>query len=251
MRYTNQLHNSSRRNVLKNRSRKSIMTSFLWLGIIATILLMTVNFSKLDPSSFFIGFLVSLVRVLIAYIIALILSVIFALLISINEKVEAVMLPFFDVMQSFPSFALFPAMIAAIHSSEIIIISVLTITIIWPILLTIIGSIKNRREDLEEAATIFGAKGLNRLIHFTLPALSPSIVTGSIVGWGEGWEFIIGAELLVHANSGIGKYLGFLGSNNDDLLLALGIFILMVLLFVINKLVWLPLLSLTTRYQSE
>lgn len=250
MRYSNQLHTSRRKNILKNR-RKSNFISVIWFLLFFIILFTVVNFSKLNPASLFEGFCASLIRIIIAYVIALILSCIIALLITSNEKLENITLPFFDVFQSFPSFALFPLMVASIHSSELIIISVLVITIIWPILFTIIGGIKNRREDLEEAATIFGAKGFKRLINFTLPELAPSIVTGSIVGWGEGWEFIIGAELLVSTKVGIGYYLGQLGDNKENLLLAFGILVLMALLFVINKLIWLPLLNRTTKYQSE
>lgn len=250
MRYSNQLHTATRKNVLKNKKKSSII-SFVWILIFLFVLATVVNFSSLNPLTFFEGFGVSLARITIAYAIALILSCTIALLITSNEKVENLTLPVFDVLQSFPSFALFPLMVASIHSSEVIIISVLTIAIIWPILFTIIGGIKNRREDLEEAATIFGAKGFKRLIHFTFPELSPSIVTGSIVGWGEAWEFIIGAELLVNVNVGIGTYLGQLGNNKENLLLIFGILVLMILLFVINKLIWLPLLNKTTKYQSE
>ena len=250
MRYSNQLRFSKRKNVLKNK-KKSSLISVAWILLFLIALTTVVNFSKLDTLTFFEGFGVSLARISIAYIIALVLSCIIALLITSNEKVENLTLPVFDVLQSFPSFALFPLMVASINSSEVIIISVLIIAIIWPILFTIIGGIKNRREDLEEAATIFGAKGFKRLIYFTYPELSPSIVTGSIVGWGEAWEFIIGAELLVNAKVGIGSYLGQLGNNKENLLLVLGILVLMILLFIINKLIWLPLLDKTTKYQSE
>jgi len=250
MRYSNQLRFSKRKNVLKNK-KKSSLISVAWILLFLVALTTVVNFSKLNALTFFEGFGVSLARISIAYIIALILSCIIALLITSNEKVENLTLPVFDVLQSFPSFALFPLMVASINSSEVIIISVLIIAIIWPILFTIIGGIKNRREDLEEAATIFGAKGFKRLIYFTYPELSPSIVTGSIVGWGEAWEFIIGAELLVNAKVGIGSYLGQLGNNKENLLLVLGILVLMILLFIINKLIWLPLLDKTTKYQSE
>jgi len=250
MRYSNQLRFSKRKNVLKNK-KKSSLISVAWILLFLIALTTVVNFSKLNALTFFEGFGVSLARISIAYIIALILSCIIALLITSNEKVENLTLPVFDVLQSFPSFALFPLMVASINSSEVIIISVLIIAIIWPILFTIIGGIKNRREDLEEAATIFGAKGFKRLIYFTYPELSPSIVTGSIVGWGEAWEFIIGAELLVNAKVGIGSYLGQLGNNKENLLLVFGILVLMILLFIINKLIWLPLLDKTTKYQSE
>ncbi len=250
MRYSSQLHTAKRKSVLKNK-KKSSLISFLWIVPILLVMIMAVNFSDLDPTSLFGGFCVSLARISIAYIIALILSCVLALVITSNEKVENAILPILDVLQSFPSFALFPIMIASIHSSELIIITVLTLAIIWPILFTIIGGVKNRREDLEEAATIFGASGYKRLIFFQLPELAPAIVTGSIVGWGEAWEFIIGAELLVKTNLGIGTYLGQLGNAQQNLLLAFGITILLILLFVINKIIWLPLLDKTTKYQSE
>lgn len=250
MRYSTQLHTARRKSVLKNK-KKSSQIAIIWIMSFFLILATIVNFSELNPISLFEGFGVSLVRISIAYTIALIISCVLALVVTSNEKIENLMLPILDVFQSFPSFALFPVMVASIHSSEVIIISVLIVAIVWPILFTIIGGIKNRREDLEEAATIFGAAGFKRLIHFTLPELAPSIVTGSIVGWGEAWEFIIGAELLVNAKIGIGSYLGQLGNNQQNILLIFGILVLMILLFGINKLVWLPLLEKTTKYQSE
>ena len=250
MRYSNQIHTARKKSVLKNK-KKSSQIAVIWIMAFFLILATVVNYSKLDPGSLFEGFGVSLYRITVAYLIALVLSCIIALFVTSNEKIENAILPVLDVFQSFPSFALFPIMVASIHSTEFIIISVLVIAIMWPILFTIIGGIKNRREDLEEAATIFGANGFKRLMYFSLPELAPSIVTGSIVGWGEAWEFIIGAELLVNTKIGIGAYLGQLGNNKEDILLIFGILVLMILLFGINKLVWLPLLDKTTKYQSE
>jgi ABC-type nitrate/sulfonate/bicarbonate transport system permease component len=250
MRYSNQIHTAKRKSVLKNH-RKSNLITLAWFFVLFAIIAIFVNFTKLNKAELFLGFLASLSRITIAYLIALVIALVLAFFITVNEKVENIFLPIFDVLQSFPSFALFPALIVALKSTEVIIITVLVITIIWPIMFSIISGIKNRREDLEEAATIFGAKGWKKIIHFTLPELAPSIVTGSIVGWGEGWEFIVGAELLVKTNVGIGNYLGFLGATQQNTLLALGILILLFLLFVLNKLLWLPLLTKTTKYQSE
>ena len=224
----------------------SASTTFTPLPVIPAI----VHAATLAPV-----FLVALVGALgttVAYLIALIVAIFLALAITANRRAEDWLLPVFDVLQSFPSFALFPVLVAALRNRpETVIISVLVITIIWPILFTIIGAIKNRREDLEEAATIFGAVGWRRLTNFTLPVLMPAIVTGSIVGWGEGWEFIIGAELLVRVQTGIGVYLGLLGDAQQTGLLALGILILMLFLYLINRSLWLPLLHQTTQYESE
>lgn len=250
MRYSNQIHTAKRKSVLKNH-RKSSLITLAWFFVLFAIVAVFVNFTKLNKADLFIGFLASLSRITIAYFIALVIALILALFITANERIESIFLPIFDVLQSFPSFALFPALIVALKSTEVIIITVLVITIIWPIMFSIISGIKNRREDLEEAATIFGAHGWKRIVFFTLPQLAPSIVTGSIVGWGEGWEFIVGAELLVNTHIGIGNYLGVLGTNGQNTLLAFGILILLFLLFVLNKILWLPLLTRTTKYQSE
>lgn len=255
MRYSTQLHTSphhARKRHVLQYGWVSTVIGLVLFGLAGIALTLVASNAKLNLNSLFVGFGLSFIRVTVAYVIALILSIILALLITANQKVESVLLPFFDVLQSFPSFALFPILVQALaNQPEAIIILVLVITIIWPILFTIIGAMKNRREDLEEAATVFGAVGARRLVAFTMPSLLPSIVTGSIVGWGEGWEFIIGAELLVSVHAGIGHYLGQLGSSHQNGLLAIGIVVLMFLLFIINKLIWLPLLKEVTRYQSE
>lgn len=253
MRYSAQLHTQRGRkhHVLQHQVLSTAIGLGLF-GIIGIVLVFVTNMAKLDAGSLFGGFVASLIRVSVAYVISTVLALIIALVITSNRKVEALLLPLFDVLQSFPSFALFPILVAVLaRQPEAVIILVLVITMIWPILFTVIGGIKNRREDLEEAATIFGAVGPKRLTAFTMPSLLPSIITGSIVGWGEGWEFIIGAELLVHIHLGIGSYLGVLGEARQDSLLALGIFVLMLLLFGINKVIWLPLLRQATEYQSE
>lgn len=255
MRYSTQLHTSphhARKRHILQYGWLTTIVGLLMFGVAGIILTLIASNANLNLNSLFGGFIVSLMRVSVAYVIALVLAILLALIITANARLEAILLPVFDVLQSFPSFALFPVLVQALKNQpEIIIIIVLVITIIWPILFTIIGAMKNRREDLEEAATVFGAVGAKRLSAFTMPSLLPSIVTGSIVGWGEGWEFIIGAELLVSVNVGIGHYLGDLGASHQNSLLAIGVVLLMFLLFIINKILWLPLLKEVTRYQSE
>jgi NitT/TauT family transport system permease protein len=251
MRYAAHLRTSKRRNILQSRLKSGLVAAAA-LALAGAIVFGLARTSHLDLTVFLTGFLYSLFRTSTAYVISLVLAVTIALFITSNTFIENLLLPVFDVLQSFPSFALFPILVVALeHYPEVVIISVLVITMVWPILFAIIGGLKNRREDLEEAATIFGATGFKRLRSFTIPELMPTIVTGSIVGWGEGWEFIIGAELLVHAQHGVGSYLGDLGEAHQQALLAAGIVLLMILLFVINKLVWLPLLHRTTKFQSD
>ena len=249
MHYSHVLHQSRKKHTLFNW--QSILTVFLILSVFVTV----VGFSgivQINRDAFFIGLIASLGRVIVSYLIAFLLAIIIAFIVVSNKKIEGLLLPVFDVLQSFPSFVLFPILVHALATQpNIIIVLVLTITMIWPILFAIISGIKGRRNDLEEAATIFGAVGLKRFFYFTLPMLMPSIVTGSIVGWGEGWEFIIGAELLVNTNFGVGKYLGSLSNSSQIQPLVFGIILLLFFLFILNKLIWLPLLHASTEYQAD
>ena len=251
MRYATHLRTSKRQNILQSHVKSGLIAigGFVLAGGIIYFITKSTN---IDFGAFLTGFWFSLARTTVAYIISFVIALTLALFMTTSVVLENLLLPIFDVLQSFPSFALFPVLIVALgHYPEVIIDLVLVITMIWPILFAIVGGLKNRREDLEEAATIFGANGLKRLRHFTLPELSPAIVTGSIVGWGNAWEFIIGAELLVPVTHGVGKYLGNLGNTHQNALLASGILLLMFLLFIINKILWLPLLHNATKYQVE
>ncbi len=251
MKYSAALRTSRRPHILKHHSWGGLL-SLSWLLVVLVLLYGVVRLSSLDISDLTTGFLVSLARTSAAYLVALVVAVVLALVTTINAATEALLLPILDVAQSFPSFALFPLLLHALNGhSELIILAVLSINIMWSIIFAIVAAIKNRREDLEEAARVFGAVGWKRLWHFSLPELRPAIVTGSIVGWGEGWDMLIGAELLVHVRLGIGRYLGDLGDNGQTTLLAFGIVFMMLLLFILNKLIWLPLLHRTTKFQSE
>jgi NitT/TauT family transport system permease protein len=221
---------------------------------IFVVLLLTLWLSgliQIDRALFLKGFTASFFRVTVSYLISFVLAIALAIIATSHRSIENIFLPILDVLQSFPSFVLFPVLVSVLNEPNTVIIIVLVITMVWPILFAIISGIKSRRNDLEEAATIFGATGQKRFWNFTLPMLLPSIISGSIVGWGEGWEFIIGAELLVHTKFGIGKYLGELSSNDRSIALTVGVILLLLFLFVINRLIWLPLLRRSTEFQAD
>ena len=83
-----------------------------------------------------------------------------------------------------------------------------------------------------------------------LPGVFPAIVTGSIIGWGEAWEAIVGAEIL-GISRGIGAFLNDASRTGDTRVLTLGIVFLLFFIFFLNKIIWLPLLKRSTMYSSE
>lgn len=191
----------------------------------------------------------STLRVFVAYIFSVIIAFLSVLFLA-QGRLGDFFLPVFDVLQSFPSFALLPLFTLWFGVGSIAAIFFLTITIIWPILFSTLSSIRTTRQDLEEAAFIFGARGFPKFFSYTVPISLPGLITGSIVGLGEGWEAIVGAEI-IGITPGIGGFLNAASVKGDIPVLAFGVMALLIFLFSLNKLVWLPLLRRSHEYSHE
>ena len=242
MRYTH--------NIKIIRKRKHTLKISLVLTIILAVLILFLGFTKLDAKLFFGGFLESSIRVLIAYFLALTIAVVTVLIVTSSLAVESVMVPILDAFQSFPAFALFPLLIVWFGKGSLDVIIILVLEMIWPIIFTLITAQKQIKQDLVEASKIFGAKGAKYIFYVLFPIMLPAIITGSIVAWGEAWETIIAAEIIVSV-PGLGTYLAKAGNSGQTPVLIIGILLLLLLLFIINKYVWLSLLNTSTKYQQE
>lgn len=242
MRYTHSFR------IIKKK-RHTLKISLVLSGLLF-VLVLVLGFTELDARMFIGGFIESVMRVLVAYILSLILAITATLFVTSSQKIEDLSIPILDALQSFPAFAMVPLLIIWLGKSNLVVIVVLTIEMIWPILFTILSSKKQLRADLLEAAVSFGARGWKYLVFVLMPLMFPAVVTGSIVAWGEAWETIIAAEIIVGV-PGIGSYLSSSGESFQSTVLVVGVIMLLLILFVLNKLIWLPLLNLSTRYQSD
>lgn len=188
-------------------------------------------------------------RLALAYGIAFVLGVSIALIVGWSPFTD-IFFPIFDILQNLPSFALFPLFIYFLGLTDQMIILFAVSSIIWPILFAVMTAIKNAHSDLNDAATIFGARGLSRIRYYLAPLSLPAMLTGSIVGIAIGWESVIGAEIIANT-SGFGAFIKNVdvsGINPNAIAGAIGI---LVIVFTINRLVWAPLLSESSRHYAE
>lgn len=231
------------------RKHQNTRVTSLVLLIILAVAVFLAGFKVPDIQIFFSGFALSFFRVSLAYVISLVGALLLALVATANAKAESIAIPILDVLQSFPSFALFPLLLVFFGSSSIVTIAILVVSMIWPLVFTIVTGRKQIKDELLDAAYIFNARGLKFYQHFLFPLLFPAIITGSIIAWGEAWETIIAAEIIVQIK-GVGTYLAEIPTSQPQVL-AVGIIALMTLLFFVNKYFWLKLLSISTKYQQE
>ena len=204
----------------------------------------------------------STIRMTIAYAISLAWTVPCALAASENARFNRILSPIAEIVGSMPATALFPIIVIFVieFTGGMNLASILLILtgMQWYLLFNLLAGINQVPEDLKEAARSFGLSRVARWRKLILPAVTPSLITGSITAWGGGWNALILSEYFVYKNHtyeviGIGSLLDaatYKTGNGVMILLSLLSMILVVLL--LNRLMWRPLYNLTTeRYRLD
>lgn len=191
---------------------------------------------------------VSLYRLFAAYIIAAFLGWVFSVLFY-RGKGSTIALPIFDVLQSIPTFAALPLAVLVWGPTNFTIIFFLVLAIIWPIIFSVISSLKLIKNDYHEVVEIYGLRGWKKVTLFLWPASIPGLITGSIVGLGDAWEALVATEIIVGMRYGLGSFFQRFSDNSQ--ITIFGILGLLLLIFTINKMIWIPLLEKSHSLAEE
>lgn len=223
----------------------------IMLGLVTVALLFFASgyFTDVNWSTLLDAILHTTYRLALSYVLALSLGVALALLVGWSPFAD-IFFPVFDVLQNLPSFALIPLFIYFLGYSDQMIILFAVSSIIWPILFAILTAIRSAHKDLNDAATIFGARGLRRIPFYLAPLSLPAILTGSIVGIAIGWEAVIGAEIIA-STGGFGAFIKDASATGITQGAIAGMLAILVIVFVVNRLVWAPLLAESSKRYAE
>jgi len=231
------------------RSKHRIKIYHSWLHLGVTIFFIVIPFvfllvfSKLTEVAtdvLFGDLFTSFFRLLIAYSISVFIAWTLAV-VFFQGKRASFALPLFDVLQSFPTFATLPLAVFFWGSSNFTVIFFLVLTVIWPMLFSILGSLRLIKKDWQEAIEISGISGFVYFKKYIFPISVPGLITGSLIGLGEGWEALIATEIVVQEKNGLGNFFQTYAANPK--ITFLGIFGFLLLIFSINKLIWTPLMD--------
>ena len=230
------------------RSRWHLIITIAFVLLPFVFLYFFTKASGVSTGGLFADLGVSSLRLLAAYLVSAFLAWLMAACFYQGKR-AVIALPLFDVLQSFPTFAALPLGTLAFGKGNVTIIFFLIITIIWPLFFTIISSLKLSRHEWREAVKMSRVRGWNYLTMYLLPVTIPGLITGSIIGLGEGWEALVATEMIVGSRRGMGIF--FQDYSMNPSITAFGIFGLLLLIFVINKLLWLPLLEWSHRAMED
>jgi ABC-type nitrate/sulfonate/bicarbonate transport system permease component len=231
-----------------NRSWKHLLVGFSII-LIPLIGLIAFSFvSGIDFHTILYDLGISALRLFISFVIALVLAWVLVVWL-VRGKTSSPTLAAFDVLQSIPTFALLPVAVHIWGPSNLTILFFLVITVIWPIIFSIVSALKQVNKSWNEAVIISRIKGWDYIRFYLLPLTFPGIITGAIIGLGEGWEALIGTEIILNAPHGLGAF--FQSFSTSASMTLFGVLIFLAIIYAINKFIWLPLLERSHELVEE
>lgn len=205
----------------------------------------------------------TLLRLTAAYVLAIVFALPLFLLTVALPKLERYLLPIYDILQSIPVLAFFPAIVLVFINLKVFdgaAVFVLFVAMLWNLVFSMVGGLKTVPVDIDSAARVFGAVGHKKLLYVTLPAILPYIITGSLLAWGQAWAIIIVAESIHNYIPGgnpsqdlfgLGSLLSNAAYSGDTTLFLVSLLAMIVVISLLNFFVWQKLLHLSERFRFD
>jgi len=204
----------------------------------------------------------SLLRIIVAYLISLAWTIPCAIAASESPSFARRLAPFAEIVGSMPATALFPLIvlfvIKATGGMNLASILLILTGMQWYLLFNLLAGISQIPSDLKEAARSFGVSRFGTWRTVTLPAVVPSLITGSITAWGGGWNALILSEYFPFRGEtykvfGLGAMLDVATYETDNgLMILLTLLSMVAVVILLNRLVWRRLYNVATeRYRMD
>jgi len=209
----------------------------------------------------------SFIRLALAYAIALAWTIPLAAWIGRNPRGSRYVTPVLEVAASLPATALLPIIVGFAlfataslgPAAELSAVLIALFSMQWYLLFNLIAGVRGIPDDLNEAARSFGLRGKAYWRRVLLPAMVPSLLTGSITAWGAGWNALIVSEYIPFLSppphvSGLGYLLDIATFSKppDNEMILLTILMMIVIVLAMNKLLWRPLYKrAAVKYRVE
>ncbi len=145
----------------------------------------------------------SLTRILSAAVIAVLLGIPAGLIMGLNRWAKGVLDTPIEFYWPLPPLAYLPLMIIWLGIGEASKITLLTLAMFAPIVLSAQAGVRALPQERVNAALSLGATRWQLFSEVVLPSALPEILTGIRIALGVGWGTLVAAELIA-ANRGIG-----------------------------------------------
>ncbi len=206
----------------------------------------------------------SFLRMLAAYVLALMFSLVFGHFAGTNKRLEKVMIPILDILQSVPVLGFFPAAIfffvSLFHQShfgvELASVFLIFTSQAWNMAFGVYETMVTLPREAIDALDSLNIRGWLRYRRFYFPSTIPKLVYNSIMSWAGGWYILTACELIAvgqanYSLAGIGSFLFHAAESGSVSGLVLGLITLTTLITLLHLLVWRPLTIWAEKFRYE
>jgi NitT/TauT family transport system permease protein len=206
----------------------------------------------------------SLLRMALAYFLSLAFALPYGYLAATRPRLERLLIPAVDVLQSIPVLSFLPGVVLAMvalfprRAIGVELASVLLIFTgqVWNLAFSFYASVKSAPRDLREAALACRFSPWQSLTRLFLPYAAIGLVWNSMMSVAGGWFFLMACEMLVLGRRdfrlpGLGSYLQTAANAGDLPHILWGLVALVAVIVLLDALVWRPLLAWADRFKIE
>jgi NitT/TauT family transport system permease protein len=242
------------------------MVLIVYGGEQTTLPLSTLDFApvSLDPINLPVYALRTTLRMLAAMVCSVIFTFIYAALAANSRRLEMVLIPLLDILQSVPILGfltftvvffmnLFPGRVLG---AELACVFAIFTSQAWNMTFSMYQSIRNVPKDLEEATQSFHLSGWQRFWRLDVPFAMPGLIWNAMMSMSGGWFFVVASEAITVGNTtvtlpGVGSYVALAIQSQD--LPAIGYAMLTMFLVIIayDQLLFRPIVAWADKFRFE
>lgn len=149
---------------------------------------------------------ITVLRAFESFIVIVISGAIFGILAGVYKPIEMVFKPFVTLFKATPVMSIVLIAFLWFKTGQIPVFSAFLMA--FPVMyVQVLDGMKNRGKELQQMCSVYKIEGKRKLIHYTIPSMIPSLVTGAKQSLSMIWKVIIAAEVLTIPSFGIGRSL--------------------------------------------
>lgn len=234
---------------------------YLWIAALLSLALGTLIYSLLEVNISELLLickygLYTTLRIFIMIIISAIIWVPIGVIIGRKPRWARISQPILQFLAAFPAYIIYPFASHFIQSHNlnpnIWLSPLLVMGTQWYILFNVIITVQRFPKSIDEAMDLLSASTYIRWRSWVLPGIFPMLIIGLNNAAGGAWNASIESEMITWggkaiAAEGLGSYIRMSSDNGQLMNMTLATVIMCILVTLINRFLWLPLIYLAQR----
>src|ERR1035437_533545 len=217
-----------------------------------------------DPTKLPLYAAYSLLRIAVAYVLSLAFTLVYGYVAAYNPKVERIMIPLLDILQSIPVLSFLPGVMLAMvalfphHQIGVEMGAILLIFTgqVWNMAFSFYSSLKSIPRDMREAAKIYRFNWYQRFTEVELPFSAIGLVWNSMMSVAGGWFFLMACEMFLLGSRdfrlpGLGSYLQTAAGAGDTRSILWGVATMIAVIVLMDQFIWRPVIAWAEKFKVE